>query len=607
MNRAPDEEDIKKSNNLHIGDYYYYFGSLDKALKKLEIKKYTIKELLNYLRLLNVSLGRNLTIEDLKINRKDIPSLETYQYYYPRFTNREWFKLEEHFNLLLRDAEIKDDKPIKKDIYINNYPEKKDKITIIGSYIDEFLRCSYRLNKSINENVKPMSFLSSEYIKNYIIQPGIDFEKVVLSKFDWKETDLPIEELIRKKVIIQKPRITIYKREEVKKVFDYIKEEVKNYSIDEFSSNCSLVGEPDIIVPKSNYYVPIDIKHHKDVNKMDKLRITFYALMLKSKFNYNILPEGFILLKNEKIIEVDTNKHVEEVLSILLKIHSNLNSSHLEPYLCSECSTCKLKEDCIAYIKKKKGLTLVHQVGRANEIRLKGYGINIIDDLAKLHPKEIKHITLNSFYGNKTHEIICASARAIHESREVRFGFDKLPENITEFFIDLEYSDKVFCHGIAIRKNNKILYKTFFDDEKGFDNFINIFMKKEKNIIFYTYAGESADLPFFKEKSYFSLISNRHIDIYKFLCKNIALPIQSYSEKEVALYFDIDMENNTKIKDGFEYLIAYSKYCNSKGKEKEIIKKQIMDYNKSDLLGLIKLKDVIKTKMTNLPLEYINL
>lgn len=136
--------------------------------------------------------------------------------------------------------------------------------------------------------------------------------------------------------------------------------------------------------------------------------------------------------------------------------------------------------------------------------------------------------------------------------------------------------------------------------------FINL-IKRFDNYVIYTWAGGSADFPQLRsdltelgERHRFSALGEAHIDLYKLFEKCIALPIYTYSIKEVIPYLGIP-DKETKIKDGFACLSFWQDYLRTQDIH---LKEDILEYNLEDLKKLIAIKDWTKsffTTYTNVP------
>jgi uncharacterized protein len=421
--------------------------------------------------------------------------------------------------------------------------ELKKHLTICGHYIDDYLRCPYRLKYSVEHGLKTFDLLKPGYNKIVLIPQGNSFERLVFSKFKWRKSKEKVEDLMKKNVVIQKPLIQVFN--------------------DWYQVN--LIGQPDFIVPYRGVYIPVDIKSHKGVNKEDALRITFYSKLIRDKFyqDKEIIP-GFILDKTKKLIKIDTKKYEKELHSLIGSIHSCFEfRDYVQPIMCRECSNCKLYEECIKVLEKKQGLSLIYQIGPKNQKRLEDIGIRTIKQLSKISlNKLIEQTRLFSFFPN-TEEIAVNHARSIISKKTIVFGKETLPKKEIEIYIDLEYDTLPFCYGVLINntKTKKMELFQFFEDEKGFDEFIsNLLQKNIENSVVYSFAGISADFPKLKNKPYFLELNNQHIDLFRFISENVAIPLYHYSQKSISPFFNIKEYEDTKIKDGWGCLLEYNHY-----------------------------------------------
>lgn len=303
-----------------------------------------------------------------------------------------------------------------------------DEIVVSGYELDELYRCAYRLWKSTRENVTPSNYLT-EGIKEAIIKPGIEFEAKVMSQFEWKKTTESLKELMDRQVeLIKHPRITgtytwrITHQRSGKKFYEKIP--------------VKLVGIPDMLIKNpfdSNFYSPVDIKHHGEITNMDIKRILFYSFILRIGLyakNKNFLApvikvHGYIWLpskESEKVKEIpvpvrntqldwDYSQYpglplfegsIQGDIKQIVRLHrfarneffDDIEKSKLykadNPYslhikfidenivptqLKDECRKCKLRSECLHFISKYGVLSIIREISEAREEMFRLCGI----------------------------------------------------------------------------------------------------------------------------------------------------------------------------------------------------------------------------------------
>jgi predicted RecB family nuclease len=351
------------------------------------------------------------------------------------------------------------------------------KLIIYGGDIDEFLRCPYRLIKCKCEEIRPITLLNSEYVKEVLMKAGLEFEDKVTSQVEWQESTEPIEILLKRKAVIKHPVIELEGSQIIEKGFHY-----------DFS-DILFVGCPDMIVPDGKKsYSPLDIKNHKEVTRMDRLRISYYAFLLKFRFNMD-LSKGFVLLKDEIIEEIDAQEAYEEVMKIIFKIseakRGNPNIQY-QPQRCEECQNCSLQFECLSVLKDGEDLTLLYGIGPARAERLKRAGIKNIKQLSEINPDNLKFWCSKNFLRKLQ---LCA--KSFSENKIIKIGDIEVPqENIVYFDIETDLAcERVWMIGYSYKGEFKQLYADNWEQEKHIITEFFDFLKYLDSPILFSYYG----------------------------------------------------------------------------------------------------------------------
>lgn len=451
---------------------------------------------------------------------------------------------------------------LKKKIDINN------KNIIRGIDIDNFLRCPYRYKICKEENLNPTEFLKPA-IKEIVLKGGIKFENEVMSKFDWKKTDLPLNELMNQKVIIKHPLL------------------IKDHD------GFQLVGQPDMIVPikqdETTIYVPVDIKNHKKVNKFDILRLTFYSFLLKEVGRdfglfFGIgLPSAFVILNDGSVEKINSQDYMRLLRDILFDM---AKEEKLIPKRTSECKTCDLQETCLKNIKAKEGLTFLYRVGAVKEEKLKSLGIKKMSDLLDKRNEKI----LNALNLQKTR--LYASAVINNEIYQIA-NFNLPTEKIIYLDIETDFSrENVWLIGVLKEDKFKYFYAETFDKEKKIvKEFLN-FLKKHEDYNMFTYSGTAFDyntlLKIAKRHNldYKLLEKIKHYDVCQLVRNCFILPTFSYGLKELGKVVGYPFRSDL---DGLSVVLAYL----SKLETKKEIDPTVFEYNEDDVRAVKFLVDFL--------------
>lgn len=308
-----------------------------------------------------------------------------------------------------------------------------DNVEVVCAYeLDELYRCAYRIVKSKQANVTPSEYLT-DGVKEAIIKPGIEFEAELMSQFEWQKTTESLKELMDREVeVIKHPNITgtyiwrITHQRFREKIYEKIP--------------VKLVGIPDMLIRNpfnSNFYTPVDIKHHGNITSIDIRRILFYSFILRTGLyakNKDFLASsarnihGYIWLpgkdsKDVTMIPVpvmndwDYSQYyglplsegsIKGDIKAIVRLHrlsknvffDNIEKSALQkaenPYdlhikftdkglvpaqYKDECRKCKLRGECLPLISEYGGISIIREIGEKREEMFRSCGITTCQQL----------------------------------------------------------------------------------------------------------------------------------------------------------------------------------------------------------------------------------
>ena len=454
--------------------------------------------------------------------------------------------------------------------------KEPNKFVIMGGFIDEYLRCPFRLLKCFKENLNPSEFINSDFVKEVLIKSGLQYEKEFFSKFNWTKTSEDIIELIKQKSIIKQPRLVI-KGEDINE--PSLKKELKEFN---------LIGVPDMIIPtKEQGYVPVEIKAHKTISRLDKLRLAYYSLMLNSllKTKLNI---AYIILKkdaenffeNLELIELDKSVYLElfEILENIKRMKED--KMGLEPYRKKECDSCKENKNCKDYLIQKGDLTLLHGISANSIKKFKDRGIKSIRDILSINDEE-----LDEFDSLK--KIKLKAKSYVDGKIYQKADFKKLEGDL--IFLDVETD--IFCERIwliGIENNGKIVQffaKNYNEEKKILREFLD-FLKKKRNSILVTYSGTNFDFKVILNSLKRNKLSTdifeslQKVDMCSKIRRSFIVPSQSYKLKPLAKFLGYNFRHPDL--NGFLVAASYEK-CLQENKQ---LDKKYFEYNEDDCLSL---------------------
>lgn len=479
---------------------------------------------------------------------------------------------------------------------------------ISGKDLDEFIRCPYRMVKCKELGIEPLEVVTSKFIKEELVPKGLRYEEETFSKFEWGITKLPLDKIVKRECVIRQP---------------FIKIAAKRVSKD-LGIRKTLIGVPDLLWCKKIrgklVPMPVEIKSHKDMSFMDKVRATYYSYIIKKRFNMKEMPPAFVWLKGKRLDEgaVDPLEFFDKLIEILEKIAYE----ETKPRLCTYCKECDFYPDCLKTMERDMGLTLVYKIGPASEEVLQSIGVTNIIDLLNVGEDELgKRLKLKFRDGEMpalVHKIIkkhnlkrlMLQAKAIAERRLLLVNHSIIPKKEVEIFLDTEYDpveEYVFLIGLAIKKGDNISFHQFFAGSQRQEKRILLQFLNElsgvEDFVLYTWSGVGADIPQLRKSlkkhdfiidRFETAVRKNHFDLFWFTERNVALPLYSLRIKEVAPFFGFthNVENMT----GADILYEYHQYIENKD---ELTKSLILKYNQNDIEALIFVKGALEEMMNN--------
>lgn len=455
----------------------------------------------------------------------------------------------------------------------------------------EYLRCEYRVFLSFSTGI-PILDMKETALLQLILEKGVEFESGVVQDVKPREVQSKeaIEPLAKKSLIIQSPRI------------------FRNHDL-------GIQGIPDLINTEKGKFLPIEIKNHKKVIDTDELELAFYWLLLDPMRKKRVEPKGYIILNTEEIVEVNlTKEHLWEVKFHLDDLRELLKTG-AEPILSSECKQCNLSKDCRKKVVASGGLSIIYNISCARERQFKDIGIDSISKLMRADEEKVNSKLISRF-GNTPGigEIFRMKCNAFSISSGKPFFFgDKQQAHIIAssplLVLDLEYDPAhlIWLVGVAIRKDNRTTYQQFFaeksnivEERRILQSLINLTQKNSSHL-FITYSGISADIPQLRTawrrqslpERELSRFVERHMDICQFLQKNFRFPMKSLDLDGMEEYLGI--QRHSSISSGLEALALYKRCLRTKD---NVLKQQLLDYNREDIESTLAIVDKIPELVT---------
>jgi predicted RecB family nuclease len=364
-----------------------------------------------------------------------------------------------------------------------------------------------------------------------------------------------------------------------------------------------IYGRPDAVEIADGALIPVEIKAHKDVQRVDVLELAFYWRLLELCRTRGVEPEGrLILRRNGQPVEERVfipKFRLAEVDGHLARIRE-ARQHGIKPRICG-CTVCSgISRHAIRdAVFRAKDVSVIYGVGRVYGPFLEDRcSIATWDQLLECNVEEVSEAFRAAGYGNVTtaevsrwrlHAIAYTTARPAFANGLV----DPFPIDNEYIALDLEYDEIGFTWliGAYLVKRNRRTYVSYWTSNKGEES-ANIralvrFVGKHSDLPVVTWSGKSADVPTLVKTAArhginVGALLSRHVDLFDWARLNLRLPIPTTGLTEVAAYFGIPRV--TALRDGFEAVSLYRKWVAT---QDEMLRERLLDYNRDDLEGLV--------------------
>jgi predicted RecB family nuclease len=206
-----------------------------------------------------------------------------------------------------------------------------------------------------------------------------------------------------------------------------------------------LLGEPNGIRTASGALIPIEIKSHKNVRRIDLLELPFYWLVLEPyRTRHDVDPCGELILRRgglpERVAVQLDRSHFDEVTDIVKQIR-RARRHGVKPRVCG-CAACRgpLSEKVRWLTAEGKDLTMIWDIGRKRADALEALGIDDYEALIECDPVPLVEAlrAYRSFVSAEQVKRWRRHAEAYQQAQAVIFG-PPAPVDDTFIALDMEY------------------------------------------------------------------------------------------------------------------------------------------------------------------------
>jgi predicted RecB family nuclease len=364
-------------------------------------------------------------------------------------------------------------------------------------------------------------------------------------------------------------------------------------------------GCPDGIETAGGALLPIEVKSHKDVQRLDELELAFYWLLLEPQRTRHVAePSGFVILRRngeQERVEVPiTPQRLKQVQELIRDVRK-ARSRGVRPRVCG-CAVCSsVRRDEVARVtERNKDLTLLFGIGSVYAPILERAGIRSWElllardsaDVVKRLKRRKQYVSVAEVDRWKHH------AESWRTRKPVFFGSGPCVE---EPFIalDLEYSlnGLIWLVGASVVDGKESEYLFAWSDDRAAEidalRQLDELVGARPELPLVTWSGTGADLPRLSAASAKlvlphlpSALHERHVDLFTYMRRSLRLPRTGLDLKSVATYFGIP--RLSPIRDGLEAEMLYGRYLTErKPKKRAELRSALRDYNRDDLDALI--------------------
>lgn len=373
-------------------------------------------------------------------------------------------------------------------------------------------------------------------------------------------------------------------------------------------------GRPDFLEKCSGkskfgnyYYTPIDIKSSKEINKEQKLQLTFYCIVLE-KLQSKLPPQTAIINKDFERLELaidgeDIEKTLDQVRTILKVINGKKPGLKLS----SSCKNSPWFSSCVKEAETAKDIALIYNLDSRAYSTLRNSGINTISDAMNM---DITTLPKVPYASDKTLERAKLQAQALVTGNLQWLDKPSIPVADLKIYFDIEgdpllqveylfgfwvvgdLDGKYAKIGEVRRDKETNSYFLYFlakkpEEEKDmWQQFMKwIKLLPEDNYFVYHYASyEKTRTKKLSEKygtsAIFEHFSTKYCDFFDVVKSSVILPLYFYSIKDIAKSPFLKYKWRHPKAGGAQSVFWYEKWLET---QDEKVLQDIVDYNEDDV------------------------
>ncbi len=229
------------------------------------------------------------------------------------------------------------------------------------------------------------------------------------------------------------------------------------------------VGHPDLLVRVDGasrlgdwHYEAVEITSARQVRDAHRLRLVFYALLLKSAQDRKP-DEGRVIAIDGSRLSFPIEESEAEFFRALDEILAIRAGEKPEALFTSGCKASPWYQECRREVEAADDIGLLYKIYKSEYRRLRAAGYATVqalaaEDLARLQ---------SGVTGVSDHRLerLQLQAQSMRDKKALRLGAAGLPDADVELFYDIEGDPTIgleYLHGMLVREGGRETYRSFF-------------------------------------------------------------------------------------------------------------------------------------------------
>jgi uncharacterized protein len=379
----------------------------------------------------------------------------------------------------------------------------------------------------------------------------------------------------------------------------------------EKATETPLAGCPDVLIkqPGSSifgdwYYVPLEIKYSRRP-KREYQTILAYQVSILDAIQNTAIEDAWLLLRDRGYYRVAVRKWLPQVQQLIQSCIDSLQQPQAPEVFIARhpCDTCRWYSSCYAVAKESRHLSLVPGVTPKRYQHLKKLNISTLEGLATANPEAIAPWLEDTADKNPAaaHQVavsIIRQAQSVLQEQPIPLPYQQgyhpshFPHAPVEFYFDVEAEperDLIFLHGVLVvntQTNTETFHaciaKTPEEEGRCWREFLELAWMYPQAPIFHFCEYEVQTMKKLAKRygtpyEWWSPLTERCVDVHKWVTKTVVLPVESYALKAIARWMGFDWRA-TKA-NGAQCICWYQRWLESSDRE---ALEAIVRYNEDD-------------------------